>query len=144
MTVFLSHIDQIFIVRTRSVMYFVSHVTTLGTPFRDNLSIHQALENAIYLWGAFFSYNSTYTAFATAFLRRILKAIMLGMTDSNPSRLLDVAQATSLVAFYFLTNGRLNESVYHLSGAVSLVTSFRLHQISPNSSPNTVIGAPTS
>ena len=100
---------------------------------RDSLSLseaeqrHPALMNAIFLWACYLSRPGTLSQYEQLYLSRA--TVALGDSMQFSSKTVDVIQASSLLALYFLSSGRLLEGSYHASTAATLAVQCRLHQI---------------
>ncbi|KAI0081436.1 hypothetical protein K474DRAFT_1682025 [Panus rudis PR-1116 ss-1] len=88
---------------------------------------HPALLDAIYLMGCYFSRSSSFTVLEPHFLKRALRGISDAMQDND--RVINVLQASCLLALYFFAKGRILEGYYHSSIAARLAVSLGLHQI---------------
>lgn len=94
--------------------------------------------NAIYLWACYLSRPGSLSEHEQLYLSRALSA--LNDAISNPSKVVDLIQASCLLSVYFLTNGRLLEGSYHASAAASLAIQWGLHQIgSPEVTPGAIM-----
>lgn len=87
---------------------------------------HPALLDAMYLIACYFS-QPQYAAQEQHFLRRALAGILSSLQDSD--RLIQIVQASCLIAIYFFSRGRTLEGYYHSSTAARLAVSLGLHQI---------------
>ncbi|KAI0058127.1 hypothetical protein BV25DRAFT_1912800 [Artomyces pyxidatus] len=97
---------------------------------------HPALMNAIYLWACFLS-RASLAHHEPLYLSRALMALNDSM--HNPTKIVDVIQASCLVSLYLLSNGRLAEGGHHASSAASMAMQWGLHrQLSepPSSGPS--------
>lgn len=88
---------------------------------------HPVLMNAIYLWACYLSRPGPLAAHEQLYLSRALAA----MNDAipNPSKVIDLIQASCLLSLYFLSSGRLIEGSYYASSAAALAIQWGLHQI---------------
>ena len=87
---------------------------------------HPALLDAIYLMACYFS-QPHYAAQEQHYLQRALSGISSSLQDSD--RLIQIVQASCLIAIYFFSRGRTLEGYYHSSTAARLAVSLGLHQI---------------
>lgn len=94
---------------------------TLPPPQRP----HPALLDAMYLMACYFSQQ--YGAQEQYYLQRALSGISSSLQDSD--RLIQIVQASCLIAIYFFSRGRTLEGYYHSSTAARLAVSLGLHQI---------------
>lgn len=95
------------------------------------------LMNAIYLWSCYLSRPGSLSEHEQLYLSRSLAA--LNDSIANPSRVVDLIQASCLLSIYFMTNGRLLEGSYHASAAATLALQWGLHQIgSPEVAPGVI------
>ncbi|KAI0694279.1 hypothetical protein BC835DRAFT_1415426 [Cytidiella melzeri] len=101
---------------------------------------HPVLMNTIYLWSCYLSRPGPLSEHELLYLSRALSA----MNDAipNPTKVIDLIQASCLLSLYFLSSGRLLEGSYHASAAASLAIQWGLHQI--GSTEVTPSGAMTS
>lgn len=88
---------------------------------------HPALMNAIYVLACHFSRSPTLAEHEPRFLTRALRGISAALEHSD--RLVNVVQASSLLAVYFFAKARLLEGYYHSSSAARLAVALGLHQI---------------
>ncbi|THG95981.1 hypothetical protein EW026_g5767 [Hermanssonia centrifuga] len=88
---------------------------------------HPVLMNAIYLWACYLSRPTSLSEHESLYLARALSAMNDAVAD--PSKVIDLIQASCLLSVYFLSNGRLLEGSYHSSAASSLAIQWGLHQI---------------
>jgi hypothetical protein len=114
---------------------------------------HPVLLNAIYLWACYVARPGPLSAHEGHFLAQALHALADALRLAD--RVLDVIQASCLLALYFLSNGRILEGSYHVSSAASLALQCGLHRprhSSPSSpsvaamasSPAAALGPPSS
>lgn len=99
--------------------------------FRASMSLppaqqpHPALLDAMYLMACYFSQMpATQEGY---YLQRALTGISSSLQDSD--RLIQIVQASCLIAIYFFSRGRTLEGYYHSSTAARLAVSLGLHQI---------------
>ncbi|KAK7449724.1 hypothetical protein VKT23_013199 [Stygiomarasmius scandens] len=90
---------------------------------------HPALLNAIFLLGCFFARNPFYSDLEAHFLSKTLHEITVALDSSD--RLVDVVQASCLLALYLYTNCRTLEAYCHSFSAARLAVGLGLHQIQP-------------
>lgn len=83
--------------------------------------------NAIYLLGCHFSLDPVLMDHESAFLSKTLKGISIALERSD--RLVNIVQASALLAFYFFAKARLLEGYYHSSSSARLAVALGLHQI---------------
>lgn len=83
--------------------------------------------NAIYLWACYLSRPGSLSEHESLYLSRALNAMNEAVPD--PSKVVDLIQASCLLSLYFLSNGRLLEGSYHASSAAALAIQWGLHQI---------------
>jgi hypothetical protein len=88
---------------------------------------HPALLDAMYLMACYFSRLPHYASQEHYFLQRALTGISSSLQDSD--RLIQIVQASCLIAIYFFSRGRTLEGYYHSSAAARLAVSLGLHQI---------------
>ncbi|GJE88002.1 C6 transcription factor domain-containing protein [Phanerochaete sordida] len=99
--------------------------------FRASMSLppaqqpHPALLDAMYLMACYFSQMPP--AQEGHYLQRALTGISSSLQDSD--RLIQIVQASCLIAIYFFSRGRTLEGYYHSSTAARLAVSLGLHQI---------------
>lgn len=86
---------------------------------------HPALLDAMYLMACYFSQMPA--AQEGYYLQRALTGISSSLQDSD--RLIQIVQASCLIAIYFFSRGRTLEGYYHSSTAARLAVSLGLHQI---------------
>jgi hypothetical protein len=95
-----------------------------STMLRDSLSLpfseqrHPVLMNAVFLWACFMSRPEPLSQHEEHYLQLALEALPMGLKTSE--KIIDVIQASCLLATYFLANGRLIEGNYHASAAAAL------------------------
>ncbi len=101
--------------------------------FRASLALppaqrpHPALLDAMYLIACYHSQVPELAILESHFLQRSLSGIFSSLQHSD--RLIQVVQASSLLAVYFFSRGRVIEGYYHSSTAARLAVSLGLHQI---------------
>ncbi|KZS98782.1 hypothetical protein SISNIDRAFT_499010 [Sistotremastrum niveocremeum HHB9708] len=88
---------------------------------------HPTLLNAIYLLACHFSHQPPLIQHEALFLERALSRLAEALERSD--RLINVIQASCLLATYFFGKGRLLEGYYHASSASRLAVGLGLHQI---------------
>lgn len=81
----------------------------------------------MYLMACYFSQLPQYASQEPYFLQRALAGISSSLQDSD--RLIQIVQASCLIAIYFFSSGRTLEGYYHSSTAARLAVSLGLHQI---------------
>ncbi|KAJ7679769.1 hypothetical protein B0H17DRAFT_943858, partial [Mycena rosella] len=131
---------------------FLHNATCFGF-FLDAQAFHDAvtstnrhnlppvLLNVMYLWGVHLSNDERITAYEPAFLNHALRSSASSFTGSHPRTVLHSLQASVLLAYYFLRNGRSLEGKYHTSAAVSIALGACLHRIrSTQSGPLPITG----
>jgi hypothetical protein len=91
-------------------------------------SPHPALLNAIYALACHFSHSPVLSPHETRFVDRALKSVSTALEASD--RLVQVIQASCLLAILFFTKSRLLEGYYHAGAAARLTVGLGLHQIS--------------
>ncbi|GAW06668.1 hypothetical protein LENED_008607 [Lentinula edodes] len=79
---------------------------------------HPALMNALYLLACHFSRSPYFSELESTFLTRALREITVAL--DNQDRLVDVVQASSLLAIYFYANSRILEGYCHSFSAARL------------------------
>jgi hypothetical protein len=87
---------------------------------------HPALMNSIFLWACFVSRPQALSGNEEHYLNLTLDGINDALRSGD--RLLDVIQASCLIAKYFLANGRYLEGSYHIGAAASLAVQCGLHR----------------
>ncbi|KAJ3929722.1 MAG: hypothetical protein NXY57DRAFT_899501 [Lentinula lateritia] len=108
---------------------------------------HPALMNALYLLACHFSRSPYFSELESTFLTRALREITVAL--DNQDRLVDVVQASSLLAIYFYANSRILEGYCHSFSAARLAVGLGLHQIQftdldrPSSSSSAERSSPT-
>lgn len=119
---------------------FLHNATCFGF-FLDTQAFHDAvassngrslppvLLNVMYLWGVHLSKDERITAYEPAFLAHALRSTAGSLTGTHPRTVLHSAQASVLLAHYFIRNARFLEGKYHTSAAVSIALSAGLHRI---------------
>lgn len=85
--------------------------------------------NAIYALACHFSLNPFLSPHEAQFVTKSLRAISGALEASD--RLVQVLQASCLLAVLFFAKGRLLEGYYHAGAAARLAVGLGLHQISP-------------
>lgn len=93
----------------------------------DQSPPHPALMNAIYLLGCHFSHSPDLSTHEPHFLTRALSGISTALEHSD--RLVNIVQASGLLAVYFFSKARLLEGYYHSTSACRLAVALGLHQI---------------
>ncbi|TDL20139.1 hypothetical protein BD410DRAFT_899724 [Rickenella mellea] len=88
---------------------------------------HPALMNAIYVLACHFSHSQPLAEQEPRFLTRALRGVSTALEHSD--RLVDIVQASCLLAVYFYSKARLLEGYYHASSAARLAVTLGLHQI---------------
>lgn len=86
---------------------------------------HPALMNAIFLWACFVSRPGPLSEHESSYLARCLDSLQDAL--QFPSRILDVIQASCMLALYFLSTGRMVEGSYHANAAASLAVQWHLN-----------------
>ncbi|KIK59092.1 hypothetical protein GYMLUDRAFT_227493 [Collybiopsis luxurians FD-317 M1] len=109
---------------------------------------HPALMNSIYLLACHFARSPYFSELESTFLTRALREITVAL--DNQDRLVDVVQASSLLAIYLYANSRILEGYCHSFSAARLAVGLGLHQIqytdvsqSKSSSSSPSAGDPT-
>ncbi|KAJ7754358.1 hypothetical protein DFH07DRAFT_941049 [Mycena maculata] len=92
-------------------------------------NLPSVLLNVMYLWGVHLSQDERITAYEPAFLAHALRSTAGSLTGSHPRTILHSAQASVLLAYYFIRNARFLEGKYHTSAAVSIAVCAGLHRI---------------
>ncbi|TFY60244.1 hypothetical protein EVJ58_g5273 [Rhodofomes roseus] len=90
---------------------------------------HPALMDAIYLMACYFSRLPHLSELEAYFLKRALAGISEALHQQD--RMVQVLQASSLIAVYFFCQGRVLEGYYHSSTSARLAIDVGLHQIRP-------------
>ena len=90
---------------------------------------HPALMDAIYLMACYFSRLPQLSELEPHFLKRALAGISEALHQQD--RMVQVLQASSLIAVYFFCQGRVLEGYYHSSTSARLAIDVGLHQIRP-------------
>lgn len=90
---------------------------------------HPALLDAIYLLACHYAQTSCYSEVAPALLTQTMDEINLALDTSD--RILDIIQASSLLAIYLYSNNRAIEGYRQSFSAVRLAIGLGLHQIRP-------------
>ncbi|KAF9464608.1 hypothetical protein BDZ94DRAFT_1297108 [Collybia nuda] len=90
---------------------------------------HPALTNAIFLLSCHFSQMPCYSDMEPGFFTHTLHEINAALDTSD--RLVDIVQASSLLAVYLYTNHRVLEGYRHAFSAIRLAVGLGLHQIRP-------------
>lgn len=112
---------------------FTLHPDRLRTSlYNPGSAPHPSLLNVLYLLGCHFSQSPSLAALETSFLERSLRGISNALANAHPpvtAHLVNVVQASALLAVYFFAKGRLLEGYYHSSSASRLAISLGLHQI---------------
>jgi hypothetical protein len=90
---------------------------------------HPALMNVIYLLGSYFAHSEAGSKLEEHFVARTLEEITKALDGSD--RLVDVVQASCLLAIYFYATCRTLEGYTHSFSAAKLATGLGLHQITP-------------
>lgn len=81
------------------------------------------------LLGCYFSHSAQHAAREPQFLQNALSGISTALQHND--RLVQIVQASCLIAVYFFSRGRVLEGYYHSSTAARLAVSLGLHQIRP-------------
>ncbi|TCD63276.1 hypothetical protein EIP91_005766 [Steccherinum ochraceum] len=92
---------------------------------------HPALMDSIYLMACHLSQSPPLTELEPHFLKRALCGISDALQHND--RVINVLQASCLLALYFFGRGRILEGYYHSSIAARLAVSLGLHQIRSDS-----------
>lgn len=85
--------------------------------------------NAVYLLGAYFSSDPNLNNLQGELLAYTLQDLSTTLIDLTPLAIMDVLQAEVLLTYYFFSNGRTVEGVYHMDAASAIVLASKLHQI---------------
>ncbi|KAJ4475615.1 hypothetical protein J3R30DRAFT_3706182 [Lentinula aciculospora] len=137
----------------RHQCWFFSDTTRLDTLSSGKSLVgvsepHPALMNALYLLACHFSRSPYFSELEPTFLTRALREITVAL--DNQDRLVDVVQASSLLAIYLYANSRILEGYCHSFSAARLAVGLGLHQIQyadlgqpTNSSPSSDRSSPT-
>lgn len=88
---------------------------------------HPALMDSIYLMSCHISQSPSLTELEPHFLKRALCGISDALQHND--RVINVLQASCLLALYFFGRGRILEGYYHSSIAARLAVSLGLHQM---------------
>lgn len=88
---------------------------------------HPALMNAIYLLACHFTRSPFYLELESTFLTRTLHEITVALDGSD--RLVDIVQASCLLAVYLFANSRILEGYCHSFSAARLAVGLGLHQL---------------
>ncbi|OBZ75980.1 Nitrogen assimilation transcription factor nirA [Grifola frondosa] len=91
---------------------------------------HPAVVDAIFLLACYFSRSPPLAELESHFLKSSLKGIADALQHSD--RIINVLQASCLIAVYFFSRGRTMEGYYHSSIAARLAVGLGLHQIRSN------------
>ncbi|KZT71081.1 hypothetical protein DAEQUDRAFT_666500 [Daedalea quercina L-15889] len=87
------------------------------------------LINAVYLLGAYFSTDPNLQNLQSDLLADTLQDLSAALIELNPPAIIDVLQAEILLTYYFFSNSRTVEGVYHIDAASAIVLASKLHQI---------------
>ncbi|KAJ6450383.1 Zn(2)-Cys(6) binuclear cluster domain-containing protein [Mycena sanguinolenta] len=135
-----------FIVLQALVHNFLHNASCFGF-FLDTQAFHDAvtnnngrtlppvLLNVMYLWGVHLSNDARITVYEPAFLAHALRSTAGSLSGTHPRTVLHSAQASVLLANYFLRNARALEGRYHTSAAVATALSAGLHLIRGRNRP---------
>ena len=85
--------------------------------------------NAVYLLGAYFSSDPNLQNLQGELLAYTLQDLSTTLVDLSPLAIMDVLQAEVLLTYYFFSNNRTVEGVYHMEAASAIVLASKLHQI---------------
>lgn len=85
--------------------------------------------NAVYLLGAYFSSDPNLNNLHEELLAYTLQDLSTTLIDITPLAIIDILQVEVLLTYYFFSNNRTVEGVYHMDAASSIVLASRLHQI---------------
>jgi hypothetical protein len=96
-------------------------------PITSRLFLRQPLLDAVLLWGCRLQGTPACSMLEPDLLSKALDSISESLSDSE--LLMDVLQATVLVATYYYSSGRLLEGKYHADAAAALVVALDMHQI---------------
>ncbi|KAJ6506785.1 hypothetical protein C8R45DRAFT_511518 [Mycena sanguinolenta] len=100
------------------------------------------LMNVMYLWGVHLSKDDRIIAYEPAFLVHALRSTAGSLSGTHPRTILHSVQASVLLAYYFIRNGRVLESQYHIAASMSIALSAGLHRIrSPRGDQSHELGA---
>ncbi|KAL0577332.1 hypothetical protein V5O48_004656 [Marasmius crinis-equi] len=88
---------------------------------------HPALMNSIYLLACYFARSPSFSELENTFLTRTLHEITVALDQSD--RLVDVVQASCLLAVYLFANSRILEGYCHSFSAARLAVGLGLHQL---------------
>ena len=89
----------------------------------------RTLMNAVYLLGAYFSSDTGLQNLQGELLAYTLQDLSAALIDLTPPAIIDILQAEVLLTYYFFSNNRTVEGVYHMDAASAIVLASRLHQI---------------
>jgi hypothetical protein len=98
----------------------------------------------MYLWGVHLSNDARITVYEPAFLAHALRSTAGSLAGTHPRTVLHSAQASVLLAHYFLRNARALEGRYHTSAAVATALSAGLNLVRGRSRPPTAETLPPS
>ena len=88
---------------------------------------HPALLNAVFLLACHFARSSFCSKLEPIFLARTLHQVAIALDRTD--RLVDIVQASCLLAIYFYLNCRISDGYRQAFSAVRLATALGLHQI---------------
>ncbi|KAJ7866009.1 hypothetical protein B0H14DRAFT_2573565 [Mycena olivaceomarginata] len=142
-----------FIILQALVHNFLHNAACLGF-FLDTQVFHDAvtssngctlppvLLNVMYLWGVHLSNDARITVYEPAFLAHALRSTAGSLAGTHPRTVLHSAQASVLLAYYFLRNARALKGRYHINAAVATILNAGLHLIRGRSRPPTAEALP--
>lgn len=86
---------------------------------------HDVLYNAIFLWACFVSRPDPLCQNEEHYLSLAMDALPSAIMDDR--YIVDVIQASCLMAMYFMCNGRVVESTYHAGAAAAMCVQYGMH-----------------
>lgn len=118
---------------------FLASINATSSPVMTTLRQppHPALLNTLYLLATHFAPTATLSQLEPIFLDRALNHLSSALEHSD--RLVNLIQASCLLATWFFGKGRLLEGYYHASSAGRLAIGLGLHQIRSDAFPPILI-----
>ncbi|KAF8609717.1 hypothetical protein BDV93DRAFT_518479 [Ceratobasidium sp. AG-I] len=98
-----------------------------------NAQRHPALLSASYLLGCFFCSDGSLAHLEPSFVERTRRALEDGieLTEEDPSYAIDYLLASSMLALYYYSKGRLLEGYHRAISAVRFAVNQRYHELKP-------------
>lgn len=131
-----TYLLNVFMAHRHQCWYYCS-MSRFTNPQSNDQEPHPALWNAIYLLACHYAQTPYYSEMEPALLTQTLDEINTALEISD--RLLDIVQASSLIAVYMYNNNRAIEGYRQAFSAVRLTVCLGLHQLHPTDNRSTSI-----